>query len=82
MRIWEDLIKELPEEEQREIHKKLAKKFRKRETVRVPRHKKVAISGKIMALMGDLNLSQQKNVIRYVMGNLERAHQIWKNENR
>lgn len=80
--IWGDLISQLPREEQENIHKKLAKKFRNRETARVPRHKKVAVAGKIMALMGEMNVSQQKNVIRYVLGNLERAGQIWKNENR
>lgn len=84
MNIWEDLIKDAPEDAQREIWKKLSKKFKKREPDRLPRKQKIALSGKILTLMArdEINLSQQKVVLNFTLKILERGMDQWKNEKR
>lgn len=78
------IIDSLDEEDQRRIFVKLSKKFKIRETNRLPREKKVVISGKILALkeMKDLNLSQMKSALKFTMDALDMAGKQNKNRKR
>lgn len=78
----DDLIETMPEEEQKKLFQKLAKKFKNRESARVPREVKVATMGKILAMMNGMNLSEMKTILNFSLATVEAAMDQWKNPGR